>query len=119
MSTSPVPAADTETAAQRRGRLRLSRGITATWWYTVSAVVFLEFMIVAVWTGALAEAGRSAAAIATVGLGGLVWWVSTFLLMRDYRLRTEHEQFVPRPLVLVSLVIAACFGLVALSLIHI
>lgn len=113
MSTSPVPAADTETAAQRRGRLRLSRGITATWWYTVSAVVFLEFMIVAVWTGALAEAGRSAAAIATVGLGGLVWWVSTFLLMRDYRLRTEHEQFVPRPLVLVSLVIAACFGLVA------
>ncbi len=113
MSTSPVPAADTETAAQRRGRLRLSRGITATWWYTVSAVVFLEFMIVVVWTGALVEAGRSTAAIATVGLGGLVWWLSTFVLMRDYRQRTEHEQFVPRPLVLVSLVIAACFGLVA------
>jgi two-component system sensor histidine kinase DesK len=51
--------------------------------------------------------------IATVGLGGLVWWLSTFVLMRDYRHRTEHEQFVPRPLVLVSLVIAACFGLVA------
>jgi two-component system sensor histidine kinase DesK len=113
MSTSPVPAADIETAAQRRGRLRLSRGITATWWYTVSAVVFLEFMIVAVWTGALAGAGRSTAVIATVGLGGLVWWLSTFVLMRDYRQRTEHEQFVPRPLVLVSLVIAACFGLVA------
>ena len=113
MSTSPVPAVDTETAAQRRGRLRLTRGITATWWYTVSAVVFLEFMIVVVWIGALVEAGRSTAVIATVGLGGLVWWLSTFVLMRDYRQRTEHEQFVPRPLVLVSLLIAACFGLVA------
>ncbi|KAF2419494.1 histidine kinase [Microbacterium sp. B35-30] len=113
MSTSPAPAADTETAAQRRGRLRLSRGITATWWYTVSAVVFLELMIVVVWTAALAEAGRSTAAVATVGLGGLLWWVSTFLLMRDYRQRTEHEQFVPRPLVLASLVVAACFGLIA------
>ncbi|MDQ7877903.1 histidine kinase [Microbacterium sp. QXD-8] len=113
MTGSPVPPAGTETAAQRRGRLRLSRGITATWWYTVSAVVFLELMIVAVWTGALTEAGRSTAAIATVGLGGLVWWVSTFLLMREYRQRTEHERFVPRPLVLVALVIAACFGLVA------
>lgn len=113
MSTSPVPAADTETAAQRHGRLRLSRGITATWWYTVSAVVFLEFMIVVVWTGALVEAGRDAATVATVGLSGLVWWLSTFLLLHDYRQRTEQSPLARWPRALAPLLVAACFGLLA------
>ncbi|MGK3953010.1 sensor histidine kinase [Microbacterium sp. I2] len=112
--TSPVvPAAGTETAAQRRGRLRLTRGITATWWYTLSAVVFLELMIVLVWAAALTEAGRGLPAVAAVGLGGLVWWGSTFLLLREYRQRDEEEPFVRLPRIVVPLVIAACFGVVA------
>lgn len=111
--TSPAAPADTETAAQRRGRLRLTRGITATWWYTVSAVVFLELMIVVVWAAALAEAGRGLPAIAVVGLGGLVWWGATFLLLHEYRQRDEDEQFARGPRIIVPLIIAACFGVVA------
>ena len=113
MSSSPVPAADTETAAQRRGRLRLSHGITATWWYTVTAVVFLELMIVVVWAGALAEAGRGAATVATVVVGGLVWWLSTFVLLHEYRLRTEQGPLGRWPWVVAPLLVAACFGLLA------
>lgn len=112
MISSAVPAG-TETAAQRRGRLRLSRGITATWWYTVSAVVFFELMMVAVWTGALVEAGRGLPTIAVAGLGGLVWWGSTFPLLYDYRQRSGEEPFVPRLRILVPLLIATCFGLLA------
>lgn len=111
--TSSAVSAGTETAAQRRGRLRLSRGITATWWYTVTAVVFFELMMVAVWTGALVEAGRGLPAIAVVGLGGLVWWGSTLPLLYDYRQRSGEEPFVPRMRILVPLLIAICFGLLA------
>ncbi|MCP2637003.1 histidine kinase [Microbacterium sp. HD4P20] len=111
--TSPAAPADTETAAQRRGRLRLTRGITATWWYTVSAVVFLELMIVVVWAAALAEAGRGLPAIAAVGLGGLVWWGATFLLLHEYRQRDEDERLARGPRIIVPLLIAACFGGVA------
>lgn len=113
MTSSAVPPAGTETAAQRRGRLRLSRGITATWWYTVSAVVFFELMVVAVWTAALVEAGRGLPAIAAVGLGGLVWWGSTFLLLHDYRQREEDQPFGLRLRTLAPLLVAACFGLLA------
>lgn len=111
--TSSAVSAGTETAAQRRGRLRLSRGITATWWYTVTAVVFFELMMVAVWTGALVEAGRGLPAIAVVGLGGLVWWGSTLPLLYDYRQRSGEEPSVPRMRILVPLLIAICFGLLA------
>jgi two-component system sensor histidine kinase DesK len=112
MTSSAAPAG-TETAAQRRGRLRLTRGITATWWYTVSAVVFLELMIVAVWAAALAEAGRGLPAIMVVGLAGLVWWGSTFLLLHEYRQRNEEEQFAWGTRIIVPLLIATCFGVLA------
>ncbi|NLP86086.1 sensor histidine kinase [Microbacterium sp. CFH 90308] len=113
MTSSAVPDAGTETAAQRRGRLRLTRGITATWWYTVSAVVFLELMIVGVWAAALTEAGRGLPTVAAVGLGGLVWWAATFLLLHEYRRRNEDEPFAHGPRILVPLLIAACFGVLA------
>jgi two-component system sensor histidine kinase DesK len=112
MTSSAAPAG-AETAAQRRGRLRLTRGITATWWYTVSAVVFLELMIVLVWAAALAEAGRGLPAVAAVGLGGLVWWGATFLLLHEYRQRDEEEPFAHGPRIVVPLLIAACFGVLA------
>ena len=58
-STSPV--AD-HSGDPPPGARQLARGITATWWYTFSAVVFLELFLVLIWTlQALAVPGDVAA----------------------------------------------------------
>jgi len=68
-STSPLvePPGDPSLGARQ-----LARGITATWWYTFSAVVFLELFLVLVWTlEAFASPGDAMAPV-VVAVGGIV-----------------------------------------------
>ncbi|WP_127818450.1 sensor histidine kinase [Microbacterium sp. CPCC 204701] len=90
--------------------LRLTRGVAATWWYTLSAVVFFEVMVVFIWAGALFEAGRGPATLFVVGVGGLVWTASTVPLLLDYRHRIDESTWARWPRLLVPLLVAAVFG---------
>lgn len=73
------------TAEPAPGSRQLARGITATWWYTVTAVLFIELMLVGAWTGVAAAYDLRGGVVAVVGLGGVVWCASTMLLLGDYR----------------------------------
>ncbi|MDN3445706.1 histidine kinase [Microbacterium sp. APC 3901] len=109
-STSPV--AD-HSGDPPPGARQLARGITATWWYTFSAVVFLELFLVLVWTlQALAVPGGAVAPF-VVGLGGLVWWASTMVLLVDYRHRLDAEPGIAWTRIGLPLLVAIGYGLVA------
>jgi two-component system sensor histidine kinase DesK len=93
--------------------LLLSRGITATWWYTVGGILFLELVLVLVWaTVALGTSGGTTGAI-VVGVAGVVWVCATVPLLLDYR----SASAAPRPIrwrrASVPLVIALLCGAVA------
>ncbi|MHC2998070.1 histidine kinase [Microbacterium sp. HJ5] len=92
---------------------RLTRGVTATWWYTATAVVFLELVLVLTWVAALVEAERSPATLAVVFGGGLVWIASTVPLLLFYRHRAVEPLWARWPRLLAPLVVAAAYGLVA------
>lgn len=77
---------DTDADAPARAALRLSRGITATWWYTFSGILFFELMLVFVWTVAFYAAGRPAVVIL---IAGVVWAAATVPLLLDYRGRAD------------------------------
>lgn len=88
----PTPASlshDTDSVAAARVALRLTRGITATWWYTFGGILFFEVMLVGIWVVALLDAERPAAVVATVAGAGLVWVAATVPLLRDYRRRVD------------------------------
>ena len=95
------------------GARQLARGITATWWYTFSAVVFLELFLVLVWTlQALAVPGGAVAPF-VVGLGGLIWWASTMVLLVGYRHRVDAEPGIAWMRIALPLLVAIGYGLVA------
>ncbi|KQZ23183.1 sensor histidine kinase [Microbacterium sp. Root553] len=95
------------------GQRQLARGITATWWYTFSAVVFLELFLVLVWAlQALAVPGPGAGWI-VVGVGGLVWWLSTIVLLWAYRHRVDAEPGIAWTRIAPPLLIAVVYGVVA------
>ncbi|MDY0910885.1 sensor histidine kinase [Microbacterium sp. CFBP9034] len=100
-------------AAAARATLRLNRGITATWWYTVTAIVFLEVMIVGVWLVALLDAGLESGVLLAIGVGGLLWVASTLPLLFDYRLRTDASAAGIWPRAVGPLLVAVLFGAVA------
>ncbi|MCS5723893.1 histidine kinase [Herbiconiux sp. CPCC 203407] len=93
-----------------------SRGVTATWWYTVSAIVFLELMLVLLWPATLLQAGFEGPVLLAVLVGGLIWCGSTAPLLRAYRHRTGESTTLPWRHTLAPLVIAAAFGVLAFSL---
>jgi len=95
------------------GARQLARGITATWWYTFSAVVFLELFLVLVWTlEAFASPGDATAPV-VVGAGGIIWWLSTAVLLWAYRHRVDADPGVPWTRIALPLLIAAAYGAVA------
>ncbi|WP_314425902.1 histidine kinase [uncultured Microbacterium sp.] len=109
-SPSPVPAPVGDLAP---GARQLARGVTATWWYTFSAVVFLELFLLFVWVlYVLAEPIDDIGAL-LVGIGGLVWWLSTMLLLADYRRRLDAESGIPWARIAGPLLVAVAFGVVA------
>ncbi|MDO9395302.1 MAG: histidine kinase [Herbiconiux sp.] len=106
-----------ETTAARSRRARsTSRGVTATWWYTVSAIAFLELMVVLLWVATLVAAGLPAPALLTVLIGGLLWFASTAPLLRAYRHRTGETTSLPRRSILVPLLVAVVYGVLAFAL---
>lgn len=95
------------------GTRQLARGITATWWYTMSAIVFLEVFLVLVWAlRAFAEPGDSTAS-AVVAVGGVLWLASTIVLLSAYRRRAHAEPGIPWARIAVPLLIAVVYGVVA------
>lgn len=113
MASDRASASDDTAAAAARGARRLTRGIAATWWYTVSAVILFEVVLVVVWVTTLLAAGFDTASLVAVGIGGLVWWGSTLLLLSDYRHRAEDAPVARWRRVVAPLLIALTFGLIA------
>jgi two-component system sensor histidine kinase DesK len=96
------------------GARQLSRGITATWWYTVTAVMFLEIMLVAAWTGIVAATTLDGFVVLVFGIGGLVWCASTVMLLLDYRHRVDAEPGIRWARLAIPLLIAVAYGVTAL-----
>lgn len=92
------------------GARQLARGITATWWYTVGGVVFIELMLVAAWLGIAVALDRSGVALLVVGVGGVLWAASTVLLLVDYRHRVDAGPGVGWVRLAVPTVVALIYG---------
>lgn len=99
-------------AAASPGAAWLARGITATWWYTVAAVLFFEIMLVLVWMATLAAAGLEPVAVFTFAAGGLIWTASTMALLVDYRHRADAAPGVRWLRLLAPMLVAVAFGVV-------
>lgn len=95
------------------GAVSLTRGVAATWWYTLAAVLFIELMLIGAWTGIVAATDLGGAVVLTVAIGGLLWCASTLLLLFDYRHRLDAGPGVPWRRLIVPLVVAVVFGAVA------
>ncbi|WP_240740013.1 sensor histidine kinase [Leucobacter triazinivorans] len=70
-------------AAELAAPARFSGRISATWWYTVSGVLFMEAMLVFLWVAA--SLGRGPWPAAVIAGAGIVWWASTVPLIWRYR----------------------------------
>lgn len=109
-SVRPVPAADPSPGARQ-----LARGITATWWYTVSAVIAFEVAVLFLWAVVVAAAGPGPgpAVPLTMGLGGALWVASTLLLLWDYRRGGDAGPARSWRRLLAPVLVAAGFGVLA------
>lgn len=67
----------------------ISRGITATWWYTFSGVMMFQLLVVFVWTLGLLSAASTPLATIAIVIGGLVWCASCAPLLLQYRNRDD------------------------------
>ncbi|WP_230114455.1 sensor histidine kinase [Microbacterium oxydans] len=92
------------------GARQLSRGITATWWYTASAIVMFEVVMVMSWTFvALADARHDAAAL-VIAIGGIIWSASTIVLLVDYRHRLDAEPGIAWRRLALPMLVAVAYG---------
>lgn len=95
------------------GSRQLSRGVTATWWYTATAVLAFELVLVGAWTGVTFAVDLSGVVGLIVGVGGLIWWASTVPLLLDYRHRLDAEPGVRWARLAVPFAVAIAYGAVA------
>lgn len=103
----------TRAPEQAAGALQLSRGISATWWYTASAVMFMQVALVAAWTGVTMATDLRMLAPVVVGGGGLLWCASTVPLLIDYRHRVDAGPGVPWSRLSLPLLVAVAYGITA------
>ena len=87
-----------------------ARAVTATWWYTVVALVLFELTVVLVWAATLLQARLDRGAVLAVLVGGLVWMLSTAPLLRAYRHGGGGASTLDWRSALVPLVVAAAYG---------
>lgn len=90
----------------------MSRGVTVTWWYTLSGVMGFNLSLVLFWSLMLVGWGRPLGEVLIVGIGGLVWTASTLPLLFDYRHRDESTATLRRR-VIVPLLVAVVYGIAA------
>lgn len=95
------------------GARQLARGITATWWYTVSAVLMFELLFVAMWTLTAVGADPAMSTTLAIGAGGFVWLLATTFLLAAYRYERDVHSPVPRAQIVVPIAIAAVYGATA------
>ncbi|WAB81442.1 histidine kinase [Microcella daejeonensis] len=91
----------------------VTRSITATWWYTVAGILFIEGVVVPLWLEAMVGLGLPRATYLPVFIAGLLWWASTFVLLLDYRDRRSDHGVVRRARWLVPLLVAVAVGVLA------
>jgi two-component system sensor histidine kinase DesK len=82
--------------ARGRGSFELARGIWATWWYTVSAVLLFELFLVLAWAGAWGTSDGRVRVDPVVLVAGAVWIAGTVWLLLAYRRRDEQGPLLPR-----------------------
>ena len=92
--------------------VRLTRDITATWWYTVTGVLVIEGALLVIWAGALDRVGPSEAERVVALVGGILWWLSTVILLLDYRDRPDSTGAARRRRSAVALLVALVVGAV-------
>ncbi|MGH3689766.1 MAG: sensor histidine kinase [Microbacterium sp.] len=95
------------------GARQLSRGVTATWWYTATAVIIFELALVAAWMVTTLAVDLRGFSGVIVGGGGLLWVASTVPLLLDYRHRLDAEPGVRWMRLIVPLLIAVAYGAAA------
>jgi two-component system sensor histidine kinase DesK len=105
---------DADASANARAAVRLSRGVTATWWHTLGGIVFLEVVLVFVWATALLERGDGLGPVLTVFIGGLVWTGATVPLLLDHRNTAELTAAARRRRAIAPLAISLAYGVLAL-----
>ena len=93
-----------------------SRGVIVTWWYTASAILFFEVILVLTWTTTLRQAELEGVALIAVLVGGLLWSGSTVPLLLAYRHRTGDPSAVQWRSILVPLMVAVGYGVLTFSL---
>lgn len=113
MSTASALESDGAATAERGAR-RLARGVTATWWYTVAALVVFEACIVLATVQAVLQGGSGLpATVIAVGLGGMLWVAATIALLLDYRHRTDATPLVQWRRQLLPVLITVAYGVTA------
>lgn len=95
------------------GARQLSRGITATWWYTVTAVLAFQVALVAAWAIVTFASDLQGYRGLIVGLGGLVWCAATVPLLIDYRHRMDSEPGVRWARLAAPFLVAVVYGVAA------
>ncbi|MFB2581418.1 sensor histidine kinase [Herbiconiux sp. P15] len=91
------------------------RGVTATWWYTASAILFFEVMLVVIWSAISVQLALPPVAPFVVLVGGVLWCASTVPPLLAYRYRTGETTTLPWRRTLVPLLVAAAYGVAAFS----
>ncbi|TWX35551.1 sensor histidine kinase [Frigoribacterium sp. ACAM 257] len=114
--TAPADARTVEAPSSPLVHRGTARAVTATWWYTVVALVFFELAVVLVWAGTLLQARLDRGAVLALLVGGLVWILSTAPLLRAYRHGGGDSAALDWRSTLVPLVVAAAYGVTGWSL---
>ena len=114
--TAPADAPTVEAASSPAVSRGTARAVTATWWYTVVALVLFELTVVLVWAATLLQAGLDRGVVLAVLVGGLVWILSTAPLLRAYRHGGGDATALDWRSTLVPLVVATAYGVTVWSL---
>ena len=96
------------------GARRLNRGITATWWYTVSGVLVFQVMILFIWLSIFAGMRVDPVTLTLIGVGGLIWCAASVPLLLQYRHRDDSAGPVAGWRgILIPLAVAIAFGVLS------
>lgn len=92
----------------------LSKGISATWWYTFSGVLMFQLVVAFLWATVLFNALEEPSAVVILAVGSLLWCACSVPLLLQYRHRDDTAGLAAGlPSILLPLAIAAAFAATA------